>query len=274
VRKKDGERISPSVEQQKIWDGEATAVARRVVEEKPSEPNKAGQRPSGRPEQARSPQPQLPSEDICFKFLGRFKTADDRKRIESLLTAADYFSSGYGPEEDIVQFRGSSQQRARGDRLLAEFDGKLGQPGKRLPFMIGSFYLGGVEGIVQFPEVPKEGSLVIALEPKGDAESWPSKLPVETLVASLPEVHATMKRIMDTTPYKMVPRFGFTFGQILAGEYRVKILWKKKASDQNSTSEIKPAPGDLLGESEPVTVTAGITSEPEIFKCDRVIARE
>jgi hypothetical protein len=83
-----------------------------------------------------------------------------------------------------------------------------------------------------------------------------------------------MKRIMDTTPYKMVPRFGFTFGQILAGEYRVKILWKKKASDQNSTSEIKPAPGDLLGESEPVTVTAGITSEPEIFKCDRVIARE
>jgi hypothetical protein len=271
---KDGERISPSVNQQRIWDGEATAVALRVVEEKPSEPNKAEQTRSGQSKLAGSLRPQLPSEDICFKFLGRLKTNDDRKRIESLLTAADYFLSSYGPEEDIVQFRGASQQRARGDRLLAEFDGKLGQPGKRRPFIIGGFYLGGVEGIVQFPEVPKEGSLAITLVPKGNSESWPSKLPVETLVASLPEVHATMKQIMNVTPYKMVPRFGFTFGQILPGEYRVKVLWKKMAIDQGPSSEIKSAPGDLLGESELVTVPAGITSEPEIFKCDRAIVRQ
>jgi hypothetical protein len=69
---------------------------------------------------------------------------------------------------------------------------------------------------------------------------------------------------------------GFSLGQILPGNYRVKVLWKKKAADANlpmggvAAKDCQPEAGDLVGESEPITVAAGITSQPEMFKCDRI----
>src|SRR5262249_47288214 len=69
-RLSDGERFSPTVEQEKTWDQEATVIARRVVEGDP-----ISLAPNQVPVSARQTvSPQGPSPDVCLKFLGRFKT--------------------------------------------------------------------------------------------------------------------------------------------------------------------------------------------------------
>jgi hypothetical protein len=276
----DGSRVAAPPTQQKIWDNEATALAQRVVQTgTPESKTTEYTLPPGF-EPPRPPQPALPSEEVSYKFLTRFKTTDDRKRIEALLSAADYALTDYGltgREESIVKLRGSSNQRALGDRLLREFDtGKPAPPRPPFHTLYERFYVGVVEGTVQFPKVPKEGILIIALVPADTAEAWPTKLRVETLRAEVAKVHMHMKEFKALPQYQMQSRFGFEFNEVIPGEYRIKVLWKTAKNDtlpRAFSNEVTPGPGDLFGESEPATVPAGITVELLPFKCDRLLVK-
>ncbi len=244
----DGERIKPSNKQQQAWNNEATSLARQAIADD-TPPRKRGQRTYSL----------LADVNICYQFLGRFKTKEDRQRLESLLKADDYSISWYGP--NIPMMSASSATRARGNRLLADFDRKPGGD-RQIAFAEVAGLLGAVEGVIQFPEMPAEGSLVITLVPATFTGGWPAKLPVETMAGSLPD----LQRVMET---HKLSRVAYEFQTISPGEYRVKVLWKKKTFGDYPTQEAQPEADDRTGESEPITITAGITSQPEMFKCDR-----
>jgi len=256
---------------QEAWNEEA-ALRKRAPENKPSDKKMIAKEPFDPKNRKFPPRHQTPSKDVCLKFLTRNKSPESRKRIEALLSAKEYSSTGGGPEDDIVEFRGYSEQRARGDRLLGEFDGKLGSPRSRLE--VGkSFHLGGVKGVVELPAVPRDGSLVIAMVPSAAGSGWWAKVPVERLTADFKELAESMKRIMDKSGFTMPSRFGFDFRDIVPGEYQVKVLWRKKAGVRDPAEDITPESGDLFGESSILTVVAGLVAEPELFKCEQPAAR-
>ena len=268
----DAQRVTAGPQQQVAWDEEARRLAEKCVQRRsPPSPSLAshGQVPQGVKKSIS--RPQLPSAEACLKFLTRDHSVESRKRIEALLSDQEYHMQWYGPDEDIVGFGGGSEPRARGDRLLADFDGKRettpsGQlrPGRR-------HYLGAVKGVVELPHPPTNGVLTIALVPASLGAGWPERLPPEHLTAEFEEVAETMKRILDQRTFKMPSRFAFKFGEVLPGEYRVKVLWKMNLNADpgpEHSATLKPEAGDLYGETALTSVSAGLMAEPGVFQCD------
>lgn len=259
-RLKDGERIIPNAEQEQTWNKEAAGIATRIIDGEPAFAASTIFSP-------------FSDGSVSLQLLAHLKKPGIQARMEAMLNSRDYSMAGHGPDLDLVRLSAYSPTRAMGERQLAQLDPLPSSDSRRGEQIRQRRFLGSAQGVIELREVPKGGVIVIALAPASAGPGWPASLPVERITARFTELHESMRRIMNINGFKPSARLSFSFGDLLPGEYRVKALWQPGVEVEPAGEKITPGKNDWLGESEIATVSAGLTADLGLFRCDQPAVR-
>lgn len=196
------------------------------------------------------------------------------------------------PPERRIWLGTASEDRDRGDYLLAVWDGTLPRKPKKSgwgnhPSNNGNYFrFGIVQGIVELPFVPQAGSLWIYLVPADWKQGeWKNRPPAVAIVGEL-KFAIEWARTYPQMPTEFLPcnaskselklsnKIAFSMAGVSPGEYRVVSAWNKTPPDRITPE--RPAFWHYeSAESSAINVFAAKTT-PEIllFCTNRVSADE
>ncbi|MBL7153056.1 MAG: hypothetical protein ISS79_05020 [Phycisphaerae bacterium] len=194
----------------------------------------------------------------AVEFLLNLKRPEDRKVIESLLTAeAKFYTQPVhdwnSKNKTLLRLNSSSPKRATAERALARWDGKLTENKDRSQKY---YYLGTVSGTIHLPEAPgPDGTHLCLYLVPGDSipDDWHKSVPVHRVTEYF------WKYSFHNTewPGKDIP---FRIQGVTPGTYTLKAVWDKAAPHTFADDYIKAPPqqGDYESTSAPtITVRAG-----------------
>ena len=271
----DGEAIVVSLPQAQKWMAEAEQLVSRAVREE-DKPVAAWTRVVDWTATASGSRllmmPALPSPDICFKFLTKKRSSEDRKFLQDMLSDG-HFKSRWVWEGGMVLHQ-YSPKRSAADRLLAKFNVVDQEDWVRMPSQEPRYYkLGGVEGFISVPNTAPITNTVlwVSLIPLGTNGPVSQSVSPRQLAVDLA---APWPDLMDPPVNASLPFNGkihYQFEDVLPGNYFVRAVCRPQGSDPTSTS-ITLSPGDFAGNITPgVTVFAGLTVGVAPIACNRAV---
>jgi hypothetical protein len=210
----------------------------------------------------------LRSKGIAVEFLLSLKRPEDRKVIESLLTAeAKFYTQAVqdwsSKNRKFIRLDASSPSRATAERALARWDGK---PAKNKDHSVKYYYLGTVSGAIHLPRAPGPDRSRLCLyfipgETIGD--DWHKSVPVHRVT----EYFWKYSYNKVEWPGAEIP---FRIQGVRPGTYTLKAVWDQAEPRSFGDDYIKgpPSPGDYESKNAPtITVKAGQKIENVKIDC-------
>ena len=208
----------------------------------------------------------------AYRFLAKQKKPEDRNLIEQLLESEPqpFASGGAWGAQMFISVGLHSQERALGDKLLADWDGvgELEDDGE----LIGQFPNSG-ERLHRFASVSGRVQLPFGT-PENSQGIWIYLIPASLKKDGWKDDESVLKVWYDPGFTRMqrprqeqepMDKLNFSFSSILPGEYRLKAVWDRRAPHTDPHNDPRgqkamciPSPGDYeSAETEKLRLMAG-----------------
>lgn len=214
--------------------------------------------------------------EAAYRFLGHQKKPEDKELIEALLEGELTMTTSSDGMDELdsrsVNVGLYSQSRSLGDELLSGWEGKQqdAESGGFDNNRKGNYFV-SLSGMVKLPFAAPTNShaIWIFLIPNHLEEAdWSSDEDVLKIQFN------PNSGMFGSNNDKPLDHLGFSFNNILAGEYRLKALWDRRppfAALPKSPDEAilgLPTPGDYeSAESNPFKLAAGQHAENIVLEC-------